>query len=59
MGDNIPAYNNYERVFMVVVLIMGTFLYSAVVGQMAMLVATMNVAINRHGWVGGWVGAPA
>lgn len=49
VGDNITAYNNYERTFMVVVLLGGTLLYSAVVGQMAILVATLNVAINRHG----------
>ncbi len=48
VGDNINAYNNYERTFYVVVLIAGTFFYSAVVGQMATLVATMNVAVNRH-----------
>ncbi|KXZ53117.1 hypothetical protein GPECTOR_7g1007 [Gonium pectorale] len=49
VGDNITAYNNFERTFFVVVLIAGTFFYSAVVGQMATLVATMNVAVNRHG----------
>ncbi|GFR51323.1 hypothetical protein Agub_g13688 [Astrephomene gubernaculifera] len=49
VGDNISAYNNFERAFVVVVLIAGTFFYSAVVGQMATLVATMNVAVNRHG----------
>ncbi|KAG2485216.1 hypothetical protein HYH03_016003 [Edaphochlamys debaryana] len=48
VGDNIPAYNNYERTFYVVVLVAGTFFYSAIVGQMATLVATMNVAVNRH-----------
>ncbi|KAG2430561.1 hypothetical protein HXX76_010080 [Chlamydomonas incerta] len=48
VGDNINAYNNYERTFYVLVLIAGTFFYSAVVGQMATLVATMNVAVNRH-----------
>ncbi|PNH06237.1 Cyclic nucleotide-gated cation channel alpha-3 [Tetrabaena socialis] len=49
VGDNVPSYNNYERAFFVLVLIGGTFFYSAVVGQMATLVATMNVAVNRHG----------
>ncbi|GIL74011.1 hypothetical protein Vretimale_5055 [Volvox reticuliferus] len=49
VGDNVTAYNNFERTFCVLVLIAGTFFYSAVVGQMATLVATMNVAVNRHG----------
>jgi hypothetical protein len=51
VGDNVTPYNNFERTFFVLVLIAGTFFYSAVVGQMATLVATMNVAVNRHGWV--------
>lgn len=49
VGDNITAYNNYERTFMVLVLLGGALMYSAVVGQMAILVATLNVATNRHG----------
>lgn len=49
VGDNINAYNNYERTFYCVVEVLGVFFYSAVVGQMATLVATLNVTINRHG----------
>lgn len=49
VGDSVNSYNNYERVFMVLVLLGGALLYSAVVGQMAVLVATLNVATNRHG----------
>ncbi|KAG2485209.1 hypothetical protein HYH03_015996 [Edaphochlamys debaryana] len=48
VGDNIPVFNNYERVFYTVVEMLGIFFYSAIVGQMATLVATMNVAVNRH-----------
>ncbi|KAG2430570.1 hypothetical protein HXX76_010089 [Chlamydomonas incerta] len=49
VGDNINAYNNYERTFYCIVELLGVFFYSAVVGQMATLVATLNVTINRHG----------
>lgn len=42
------AYNNVERVFMILVLLGGTLLYSAVVGHMAVLVATLNTTLNRH-----------
>ncbi|KAG2446592.1 hypothetical protein HYH02_008577 [Chlamydomonas schloesseri] len=49
VGDNLSAYNNYERTFMCVVEVLGVFFYAAIVGQMATLVATLNVTINRHG----------
>ncbi|PNH03952.1 Potassium voltage-gated channel subfamily H member 7 [Tetrabaena socialis] len=55
MGDNIAAYNNFERTFFCVVELGGVFIYSAVMGQMATLVATMNVTISRHGWGGAGV----
>ncbi|GFH08072.1 cyclic nucleotide-binding domain-containing protein, partial [Haematococcus lacustris] len=48
VGNNQPSHNNLERVFMVLVLILGAIFYSAVVGQMAVLVATMNTVGLRH-----------
>ncbi len=40
--------NNAERLFFIFINILGTCLYSAVVGQMAVLVANMNTIGLRH-----------
>lgn len=40
--------NNAERMFFITINILGTCLYSAVVGQMAVLVANMNTIGLRH-----------
>ncbi len=48
VGNSQIAYNNLERVFMIMVLIMGACFYSAMVGQMAVLVANMNTVALRH-----------
>lgn len=48
VGNNQTASNNLERVFMIIVAILGTCCWSAVVGQMAVLVANMNTVGLRH-----------
>ncbi len=48
VGNVQPSYNNLERCFMIVVLIMGACFYSAMVGQMAVLVANVNAVAQRH-----------
>ncbi|GFR48311.1 hypothetical protein Agub_g10192 [Astrephomene gubernaculifera] len=48
VGDNAVALNNYERVFFVVALLCGACFYSAVVGNMALLVANLNTVAVRY-----------
>lgn len=40
--------NNAERVFFIVCGVCGTCFYAAVVGQMALLVASLNIVSIRH-----------
>ncbi|GIL58478.1 hypothetical protein Vafri_13605 [Volvox africanus] len=47
IGDNIQATNNYERLFFILALVAGACFYSAVVGNMALLVANMNTVAVR------------
>ncbi|GIL81620.1 hypothetical protein Vretifemale_10634, partial [Volvox reticuliferus] len=47
IGDNIQAQNNYERLFFILALVAGACFYSAVVGNMALLVANMNTVAVR------------
>ena len=42
------AYNDYERVFMIISLLLGACFYSGVMGQMTLLVANMNIVASRH-----------
>eukprot|EP00955_Chlamydomonas_euryale_P046480 353436-Chlamydomonas_euryale.AAC.20 len=48
MGDNITPLNDSERIFFIFVSIGGTCFYSAMLGQMALLVANLNVVASRH-----------
>lgn len=48
LGDNKASANNLERCYFVLILILGACFYSAVVGQMAVLVANMNIVGLRH-----------
>ncbi|GAX77256.1 hypothetical protein CEUSTIGMA_g4702.t1 [Chlamydomonas eustigma] len=48
VGNNQTPRNDAERVFFICVNILGTCFYSAVVGQMAVLVANMNTIGLRH-----------
>ncbi|KAG2436218.1 hypothetical protein HXX76_006530 [Chlamydomonas incerta] len=48
IGDNVAAVNSYERVFFVITLLAGACFYSAVVGNMAILIASMNTVSVRY-----------
>lgn len=48
MGNGFYAVNNYERVFESATIILGSLFYSAVVGNMALIVANMNMSAIRH-----------
>ncbi|KXZ50270.1 hypothetical protein GPECTOR_17g909 [Gonium pectorale] len=48
LGDKRDAYNNYERLFYIICLVAGACFYSAVVGNMALLVANMNIVSVRY-----------
>eukprot|EP00798_Chlamydomonas_sp_ICE-L_P018042 gene18042-24459_t len=48
VGNNQEPVNNAERTFFIVIGILGTCFYSAVVGQMAVLVANMAPVAMRH-----------
>eukprot|EP00198_Chlamydomonas_reinhardtii_P010491 XP_001699828.1 predicted protein [Chlamydomonas reinhardtii] len=47
-GDNLPANNNLERAFMIVMLVAGSILYALVVSNMAFLVANFNSLSSRY-----------
>lgn len=48
IGDNVNPTNNVERVFCCVMLVLGANLYATIVGNMALLVSTLNATTARH-----------
>ncbi|KAG1665646.1 hypothetical protein FOA52_011240 [Chlamydomonas sp. UWO 241] len=48
MGDNLTPLNDKERLFFIIASILGTCFYSAMLGQMALLVANLNIVASRH-----------
>jgi CRP-like cAMP-binding protein len=48
VGDNVNPVNNVERIFCCVMLVLGANLYATIVGNMALLVSTLNATAARH-----------
>ncbi|GLC33903.1 hypothetical protein PLESTB_000816300 [Pleodorina starrii] len=48
LGDRPQAYNNVERIFVLVLLLLGACLYAVIMGSMTLLVSNMWSMASRH-----------